>query len=479
MQEVEEQSCNEFFQLVSEEETQDESVYESVQEQFEYAESENDTECGTLPDKRFSEVAAVPRVDELRYEKTTPTLVLTSNYLKAREALKNLPKSQEEYIAPNNMSLNLTVDSKDKVVYACKTSNCSMVFKTKHFYDKHVDLVHRNYQFMCSQCGKIFETKIQLRSHFRNHDQTLKFKCTFKDCDKAFRVKHHLVNHLRVHSKDSPFCCTFEGCLAKFRQKHALTIHLRKHNKDFKICTMCNSPFLTQFQLNKHLDKCDGTFKPLVTRGKIYDRRDSINTDEFKCCIEGCGSSFKAKVTLEKHLTKVHQINTETVCVLCCEMFSSQQELKFHLRDHLPFTCMVCSANFRNEENLKNHMVKSHEKDEVRLHRCQECQVSFKRAEHLKSHITYKHNKARPYSCDSCSYTSPTRSDLKSHMKKHVKEKGFSCRLCNFEARKLSTVKVHMKNAHETEEYYFCLICKEGFRYQNELHQHQKEFHDF
>lgn len=492
------------FGLLEEEETtQDEPVFEPFYEQ-DAIESDTDLDTTILS---AEEVATTPRFEEIKYEKKTPTLILTANYLKVREALKRLPAQQarKDSDITDYTTVTLIEDSVEKNVYVCNNPDCKVefeseeemkchvldhysdgslqkcewcpkVFKSRHFYEKHVDEVHNGSQLVCQVCGKILDTKIKLRSHIRNHDQTLKFKCTFKDCTKAFRVKHHLNNHSRVHSKVSPFCCTFEGCSARFRQKHALTIHLRKHNKDFKVCAGCKSPFITQFRLNKHLEKCDGTFKPIVTRGSLYNRKDSVESDEYKCSVAGCESSFKTKKTLEKHLTKIHQIAvTETVCVVCCHDFGSQQELKSHLREHLPYICTVCSACFRSGKNLKNHMTKSHEKDEVRLHRCLECSVSFKRAEHLRSHITYKHNKARPYSCDSCSYTSPTRHDLNAHMKRHIKIKDFSCRLCNFEAKKLSAIKVHMKSVHETEEYYLCYNCNRGFKYQNDFYQHQKE----
>lgn len=507
LQEDEEFVEETFSEIMSDAETENMDEGEEIfdvhaHENFEIFEAESEEEIDCLSFSSKPKPRLVPRLEDVKYEKQTPTLVLTPNFLKAREALKSLPKGDLELT--DYISATLETETGDRVVFICSNSKCKaeftseeemklhmidhkfdskqqceycpMTFKTRHFYEKHIDSIHNDSQHVCQVCGKVFHTQRQYTSHLRNHDQTRKYQCNIEGCEKAFRVKHHLMNHLRVHLKDSPFECNYEGCSARFRQKHALTIHIRKHTGDFKICDNCKSPFVTQFFLNKHLEKCDGTYKPLVTR--VSNERKSMDSSEmFKCPIDDCTGSYKVKISLEKHLTNVHQIEvTQTMCVMCCQDFETQQSLKSHLRDHLPFSCGLCSVNFKTEENLMNHMSKSHEKDEVRLHRCTQCTASFKRFEHLKSHINYKHNTAeRPYSCDSCSYKSLTRQDLNSHMKTHMKSKDFTCRLCNFVASKLSIIKSHLKSVHNTEDYYFCYICSQGFKYNQEFTQHQKE----
>ncbi|CRL04848.1 CLUMA_CG017901, isoform A [Clunio marinus] len=305
-----------------------------------------------------------------------------------------------------------------------KCEQCKMIFKKKHFYNKHLEKVHNNPSFICETCGKISHSRLQWRSHLRNHDQTLKYACNYEGCEKAFRVKHHLTNHLRSHTKESPFQCPFEGCSSKFRQKFALTVHLRKHTGEFITCDQCKSPFVTQFMLNKHKDKCNGTFKPLTLRNSSKFKKSQNYSDAYKCLFEECDETFKAKVTLQKHLSKVHKMNvTPTLCVICFQNFDSQQSLKIHQRDHLPFTCSLCSTSFKSRDNLENHLAKSHERNENRPHGCDQCSASFKRAEHLKTHIAYKHSNNRPFTCDVCSFIFASKSDLKVHMKIHLKTK--------------------------------------------------------
>lgn len=441
-------------------EVTDEDVVESiVNEPIEdHIEPKSEEIYFAIVDDKKNPKQKVPRLEEVKFEEIKPHLILTPNFLKARDALKRLP-SEAYKDSKANSFLTATIVSNDnkKLVYICSDSkckeifssedewklhlndhakfyptpvqceDCAITFKSQQSYEKHCNSVHNGPQctaFVCQVCGKELQTRVQWRSHLRNHDQSLKYKCNYEGCKKAFRVKHHLINHLRSHTKESPFRCTFEGCSSAFRQKHALTIHLRKHTLDFIACDHCKSPFVTQFQLKKHLDKCNGVYRPLMSRATPKSKTERPPSDSFKCPIGDCGESFKAKISLEKHLTKVHRLEvTPTLCVLCCQNFETSQALKSHMRDHLPFSCMLCSVNFKNEDNLNNHILKSHDKNEVRLHNCHHCTASFKRADHLRTHIAYKHNESRPYACDSCSYMSPTRSDLNSHMKTHIKEK--------------------------------------------------------
>lgn len=433
-----------------EEQTSEEVIVEETVREEDFIDNETYNEVEEMESEDESDFLQTPQREELKYEKAKPFLVLTPNYLKAKDALKLLPSEDREekpdystcvmigddveksYFICNNTKCSAELTSQEEMKLHMldhkfdfgpqKCSQCPQMFKTRHFYEKHVESYHGEPIHICQICGKILESRIQLRSHLRNHDQTLKYKCNFAGCSKAFRVKHHLDNHMRAHTKESPFACDYEGCSARFRQKHALTIHMRKHNGKFVTCKECKSPFVTHFQLNKHLEKCNGTFRPLKTRAVSKIKNDSESSSEitFKCCVIDCNDSFKAKVTLEKHLKRKHQIDVKaTTCILCCEEFGNPQALKSHQRYHLPFTCSFCSATFKTKSNYDNHMTKNHDKTEVRSHHCRECQASFKRAEHLRTHITNKHSSIRPFSCDSCSYQSKTRNDLNSHVKIH------------------------------------------------------------
>lgn len=352
----------------------------------------------------------VPRSRDIEYREQQPKLVLTPNFLKAREVIKQ--NTHQESTAPLEcLPATLIINHSEKSVFVCSRCNiefsseeeaklhindhkfnaagqacnfCNMIFKTRHNYEKHLESVHNNTKFVCQVCGKVFDSKIQHRSHQRNHDQTLRlvvkclmlnqnsylklifrYPCPFDKCTKAFRVKHHLNNHLRVHTKDSPFECSFEGCSARFRQKHALTIHERKHTGDYIACDMCKSPFVTQFQLNKHLKTCNGTFKPLVTRtSRSETTRKSLQ--DFSCPNDDCSKNFKTKADLELHVAKSHSSGDDSsLCAACCQVFESRHALKLHQCTNSMATCSICNYCFKDDESLSNHMLEYHETDEL------------------------------------------------------------------------------------------------------------------
>lgn len=389
----------------------DDLVSEMDYEMNTIGESDDDSQLGNdIEYEELEEVSLVTRDEEIKYEDVNPTLVLTPNFLKARETIKQSEsnESDETLVTTNNGLSTIYMCSSCNVEFSSeaeaklhlldhkfdskgkKCNHCSMIFKSRHFYEKHIESVHKNIQFVCQVCGKILASRIQWRSHLRNHDKTLKYRCTFEDCTKAFRCKHHLDNHIRVHIKDSPFICNAEGCTARFRQKYALTTHMRKHSGQFVFCSKCESPFVTQFRLNKHFEKCIGVFKPLVTR-----TRPCEPTERLKCAIGMCNEIFKSKGMLDTHLAKSHGLD---------------------------FICNICSVRLKNSENLKSHMTKYHANESgSRMHTCDFCSASFKRNEHLRNHIAFKHSNESSFSCDICSYTALSRHDLKSHLKQHSK----------------------------------------------------------
>lgn len=171
-----------------------------------------------------SSAGSAQRLDEIKYEKKEPKAILTAAFLRAREALKNEPSESRDGSRPVDYieATLITSDSTEALIYICSDSHCkaeftneaemkfhmldhkfesgpqkcdfcSLVFKTKHFYERHIENLHStamaDSQFVCQICGKSLKTKVQWRSHSRNHDQTLKYKCQVEGCMKAFRVK--------------------------------------------------------------------------------------------------------------------------------------------------------------------------------------------------------------------------------------------------------------------------------------------------
>ena len=70
--------------------------------------------------------------------------------------------------------------------------------KTAQLIKRHI-LVHTGEKpFVCNQCGKSYNQKINLNRHIvLRHTNERPFSCNH--CDKTFKLKHHLEQHASVH----------------------------------------------------------------------------------------------------------------------------------------------------------------------------------------------------------------------------------------------------------------------------------------
>ena len=73
-------------------------------------------------------------------------------------------------------------------------------------FQDHVDSKHRDAQYPCSTCGKVFGSKSLLRGHEHTHTDVRKFGC--QECDKRFRTREKLKNHQSVHTRNNRFIKT-------------------------------------------------------------------------------------------------------------------------------------------------------------------------------------------------------------------------------------------------------------------------------
>lgn len=207
----------------------------------------------------------------------------------------------------------------------------------------------------CSICGKSFTRPQDLRRHLRNHDEASCFLCD--ECGKSYRSPdglnyHKALNHppLNITSNEGnlshPLKCLV--CSKDFLSEVQLKVHLKNSHQRAKAtytCTMCVKPkeFKRKDCFKKHL--------------ALHERAKA-----FSCLI--CAKSFSSRSNLNSHARTFHDTSASLQCPHCSKKFHSKKRLSLHIPECSSRKfCSSCKFVCQREEDLSDHMKKSHPAD--------------------------------------------------------------------------------------------------------------------
>lgn len=107
------------------------------------------------------------------------------------------------------------------------------------------------------QCGLRFAAKETLNRHVKTHTGNKAYKCD--QCGVSFIQRIQLKNHMFHHNGQDGHDCPH--CEEKFDTKASMIRHLSsQHDLAFK-CSICDSPFARQEDLQSHEDAMHGNNK--------------------------------------------------------------------------------------------------------------------------------------------------------------------------------------------------------------------------
>lgn len=162
----------------------------------------------------------------------------------------------------------------------------------------------------CHLCPQKFLTKMDFKSHLKNHGQQDRFSCPH--CSHSYLTSTKLWSHMsRSHFKSST-------------------------GKGF-YCSLCdNKAFKQAFNYHLHM---------LIHLGEQPE----------KCRF--CAKAFRTKPSLRKH-ELIHTGHKRHKCSECNSCFKTKDELKQHGISHTtgkPYRCDFCSVKFKYQASLKRH----------------------------------------------------------------------------------------------------------------------------
>uniref|UniRef100_A0A8D8I8F6 Zinc finger protein 555 n=1 Tax=Culex pipiens TaxID=7175 RepID=A0A8D8I8F6_CULPI len=220
-----------------------------------------------------------------------------------------------------------------------------------------------------------------------------------------------------------------------------------------------------------HCTKC--RYKTVLKRTfeahcRLHERNDHL--EGVRCPNSSCLRVFPNNEELQRHLRKdVHNLH---VCDICGTALRHKHSLEIHLARHTgvpSFSCEYCSSSFFTNTELKNHVKSIHTTGE--FFRCSECGSSFKSKKLLNQHL--ESHQERKYECLACEFSFKTKQHLRRHVVTVHQEVRFHCDHCEMSYGRKDKLRMHLERAHSIKTHFTCDICLRTFTTPSALEEHR------
>lgn len=195
-------------------------------------------------------------------------------------------KDQNKVIINNSITTIQTVEElKNDLILAmeqdtvCKTVESNILGKKDHLLN--ITLDENNIEgpdiLQCEQCGSLFQTNQEFKSHLSTHNNTKLYQCIYcpkqftraetqrihtrshlgikpymcEICGRPSTKRQDLIRHMKIHSDDRNYKC--DTCGRCFKRSADLITHMRTHTgaRPYK-CYLCEKDYTSHSGLKKH-----------------------------------------------------------------------------------------------------------------------------------------------------------------------------------------------------------------------------------
>ena len=299
----------------------------------------------------------------------------------------------------------------------CPHTGCGKIFADQAKLKDHMRSHDTSLQVICPQCGKLLSNNKSLNRHInRVHLKLLHFTCDL--CDYRGCSKNHIRRHVNIHmdkSQREVFICYEPGCAYQCYTPHSLNEHRRyKHLGEISRIILLNLSNETWFLGTGKIYTCHC--------GRVFSHSSSYshhvksthgNVKNFEC--QHCTKSFLELWKLKNHIKIQHDKQKDIPCtskvlnfqpvnflnlhcyyldLLCNKMFSTNRQLKIHMKFHEPprHICDYpdCKKEFYAADKLlAHHKFHNNQKD----HKCHLCDKCYFHKTNLNKHFRQSHPK--------------------------------------------------------------------------------------
>ena len=181
------------------------------------------------------------------------------------------------------------------------------------------------------------------------------------------------------------------------------------HTKSFH-CSLCSKRFSFKEELEEHM----------LTHTSDELGNENYMQKSFAC--SECSFRTKYKFCLQRHM-HIHSGEKPLVCPYCRYRSISKVSYDNHIRTHTgekPFTCPYCSYKSSFKNNLTKHIKTHTTSPNAKTHTCTKCSSSFSSQIQLKSHMKLHLDPTQTHTCPQCMCVCMSRFELDCHMRTHV-----------------------------------------------------------
>jgi len=172
-------------------------------------------------------------------------------------------------------------------------------------------------------------------------------------------------------------------------------------------------------------------------------------------------------VNIKRHTESKHD-NNEYPCSVCSYVGQNLRSYKYHMMKHREklqggsvknrvishkkcfqnktYECHICQKAEKSQYLLQKHIASAHTGDWNIPVKCDLCDFVARNKRGLQYHM--KKHEGMIYLCDKCSYTSPTKDQLRNHSNSKHGELKIKCDYCEFKFPAKWRLEKHMKRIH-------------------------------